>query len=135
MNAHLDALLKHVVELRETRLKVCHCIEEFHLQRIHPLGRRDKCAYECPWMADPNREPTDGKFSILSLKYWGYNYPDMTFLLSCIVLSQEEVDWLVGRLFDKDPPIARPAGSSRWRLVDTVPHLLGDTFWTCVPWA
>jgi hypothetical protein len=58
-------------------------------------------------MVDPNREPADGKLSILSLKRWGYL--DLTFLLSCIALSQEEVDRFVGRLIDKDPPTAWPA--------------------------
>jgi hypothetical protein len=96
MNARLATLVKHIVELHEAGLKVCHCIEEFHLRQIHPLDRQDKYAYECLRMADPNREPADGKLSILSLKYWGYNYPDLTFLPSCIALSQEEVDWFVG---------------------------------------
>jgi hypothetical protein len=58
-------------------------------------------------MVDPNREPADGMLSILSLKRWGY--PDLTFLPSCIVLSQEEVDEFVGQLFDKDPPTTWPA--------------------------
>jgi hypothetical protein len=30
MNAHLAALVKRVSELHEARLKVCHCIKEFH---------------------------------------------------------------------------------------------------------
>jgi hypothetical protein len=29
--------------------------------------------------------------------------------MSCTTLSEEEVDWLVGQLFDKDPPTAWPA--------------------------
>jgi hypothetical protein len=104
MNSRLAALVKHVAELHEAKHKACHCIEEFHLQRIRPLSR------ECLQKANPNCEPTDGKLSILSLKYWGYYYPDLTLLLSCVVLSQEEIDWLVGQLFDKDPPTTRPAG-------------------------
>jgi hypothetical protein len=28
--------------------------------------------------------------------------------MSCTTLSEEEVDWIVGRLFDKDPPTAWP---------------------------
>jgi hypothetical protein len=46
-------------------------------------------------------------FSILSLKHWGY--PDLTSLSSCTVLSQEEIDGFVGRLFDKDSPTVRLA--------------------------
>jgi hypothetical protein len=86
MNSRLAALVKHVAELHEAKHKACHCIEEFHLRRIRPLG------HECLQKADPNCEPTDGKLSILSLKYWGYYYPDLTLLLSCVVLSQEEID-------------------------------------------
>jgi hypothetical protein len=37
---------------------VCHCIEEFYLRRILPLGCRDKYAYECPRMANPSYEPS-----------------------------------------------------------------------------
>jgi hypothetical protein len=96
MNVRLSALVKRVAELPEARLKACHCIEEFHLQRIRPLGRQDKCTYECPWMVDPNRKPAKGKLSILYFKYWCYNYSTLTFLPSCIALSQEEVDWLMG---------------------------------------
>jgi hypothetical protein len=80
MNTRLAALVKRVSELRAAGLKVRHCIEEFHHRQIRPLGHQDKCAYECPRMADPNREPADGKLSILSLKHWGY--PDLTFLPS-----------------------------------------------------
>jgi hypothetical protein len=32
MNDYLTALVKHVAKLREARLKVCHCVEEFHLR-------------------------------------------------------------------------------------------------------
>jgi hypothetical protein len=96
MNAHLATLVKCLAELCEAGLKACYCIEEFHLWQIRPLGRRDKCAYECPWMVDPNCEPADGKVPILFFKYWCHNYPNLTFHLSYIVLSQEEVDWLVG---------------------------------------
>jgi hypothetical protein len=61
-------------------------------------------------MTDPNREPADGKLSILSLKCWGY--PDLTFLLSCTALSQEETDVFVGRLLNKDPPTTQLANLS-----------------------
>jgi hypothetical protein len=51
MNAHLAALVKRVAELHRVRLKACHCVEEFHLQQIRPLGHQDKCAYEWPgWL-------------------------------------------------------------------------------------
>jgi hypothetical protein len=48
MDARLTALVMRVAELREAGLKACHCIEEFHLRRIHPFGHWEKCAYECP---------------------------------------------------------------------------------------
>jgi hypothetical protein len=70
MNTRLAALVKSVAELREAGLKACQCIKEFHLWQIPPpLGRWDKYAYECPRMVDPNHEPADNKFSILSLKH------------------------------------------------------------------
>jgi hypothetical protein len=34
----LIVLIKRVVELRHFRLEACHCIEEFFVQRIRPLG-------------------------------------------------------------------------------------------------
>jgi hypothetical protein len=71
MNVQLAALVKRVSELRASRLKACHCIEELHHQRIRPLGRRKRRVYECLWMADPNHEPADGKLPTLSLDYWG----------------------------------------------------------------
>jgi hypothetical protein len=49
----LAALVKHIVELRRARLKVCHCVKEFHLRWIHPLDRRKTLSFECPRMADP----------------------------------------------------------------------------------
>jgi hypothetical protein len=63
MNDRQTALVKRVVELREAELRACHCIEEFHLQKICPLGRREKLAFECPRQSDPSREPTEGKFT------------------------------------------------------------------------
>jgi hypothetical protein len=68
MNAWLAALVKRVAELRMAGLKACHCIEEFHLRRIRLLDRRDKCAYDCPRMADSSREPADGGLPTLSFK-------------------------------------------------------------------
>jgi hypothetical protein len=65
MNSHLSALVKRVAELREARLKVCHHIEEFHLQQIRPLGHREKLAFECPQLSDPSREPVEGKTRFL----------------------------------------------------------------------
>jgi hypothetical protein len=38
MNDRLTALVKRVTKHREARLKVCHCIKEFHLQQICPLA-------------------------------------------------------------------------------------------------
>jgi hypothetical protein len=61
----LAALVKRVAELREARHKACHYAEEFTLQRIHPLGHREKLAFECPRLADQSREPSDGKIFTL----------------------------------------------------------------------
>jgi hypothetical protein len=58
-------------------------------------------------MADPNREPADGKLPTSSLKCWGY--PGLTFLPFCAALSQEEINGFVGRLFYKDPQTTWPA--------------------------
>jgi hypothetical protein len=62
----LAALIKHIVELRQAGLEVCHYVEEFYLQRIHPLGHRKILAFECPRMADPYRDPSEGYLFILS---------------------------------------------------------------------
>jgi hypothetical protein len=50
-----------VTELYEADIKAFHCIKEFTHQLIHPLGRREKLAYECPWLADPSHELAGGK--------------------------------------------------------------------------
>jgi hypothetical protein len=44
----LKALIKWVTELRWAGLEACHYDEEFILQWIHPLGRRERLAFECP---------------------------------------------------------------------------------------
>jgi hypothetical protein len=48
MTDRLAALAKRVAELRQAVLEACHCVEEFYLQWICPLGRRKKLAFECP---------------------------------------------------------------------------------------
>jgi hypothetical protein len=65
MSPRLAALVNRVAELCEAGLKACHCAEEFTLWRIRPLGGREKLAFECPRLADPNREAADGKIFIL----------------------------------------------------------------------
>jgi hypothetical protein len=62
----LVALTKLIAELHQAGLKVCHCIEEFYLRRICPLGCQKILAFECPRMADPNREHLDGCHFVLS---------------------------------------------------------------------
>jgi hypothetical protein len=57
----LVALVKQVIELCQASLRACHCTEEFTLRWIHPLGHREKLAYECSWLADLIHEPTEGK--------------------------------------------------------------------------
>jgi hypothetical protein len=67
MNSHLFALVKHVAELHEVRLRVCHYVEEFHLRQIRPVGCREKLAFECPRLSDPCCEPTEGKVAFFSI--------------------------------------------------------------------
>jgi hypothetical protein len=61
MTLRLAPLVNWVTELYKADLRACHCVEEFTLQRIHPLGRREKLAYECSWLIDPSRDHVDGK--------------------------------------------------------------------------
>jgi hypothetical protein len=61
MTPRVKALIKWVDELRQVRLEVCHCVEDFTLWRICPLGRREKLTFECPRLADPNHDPPTGK--------------------------------------------------------------------------
>jgi hypothetical protein len=61
MTNSLSTLVNCVVELYKVGLKACHCVEEFHIRRIHPLGRQETLAYECPWMVNPNRNLAGGK--------------------------------------------------------------------------
>jgi hypothetical protein len=65
MNERLFALVKRVAKLCEAGLKACHCVEEFHLQRIRPLGHRERLAFECSRMVDPSCEPADGRIRLL----------------------------------------------------------------------
>jgi hypothetical protein len=60
MTDRLAALTKRVGELRQAGLKACHCIKEFYLRWIRPLGHRMKLAPKCPRMADLYREPSKG---------------------------------------------------------------------------
>jgi hypothetical protein len=46
MTDRLAALVKRIAELCQAGLEACHCIEEFHLQRIRPLGRLKTLAFE-----------------------------------------------------------------------------------------
>jgi hypothetical protein len=39
MTDRLAALIKRITELRQAGLEECHCVKEFHLRRIYPLGR------------------------------------------------------------------------------------------------
>jgi hypothetical protein len=66
MADRLAALTRRVAELRQADLEACHCVEEFYFWWIHPLGRRKKLAFECPRMADPYREPSEGSPFVFS---------------------------------------------------------------------
>jgi hypothetical protein len=67
MNDHLTALVKRVAELREAGLKACHCVEEFHLRQIRPLGRQEKLAFECSRLSDPSHKPAKDKSAFFSI--------------------------------------------------------------------
>jgi hypothetical protein len=62
MTPRLAALVKWVAKFRDFGLQACHFAEEFTLWWNHPLGHREKLAYEWPRLADLSREPTAGKF-------------------------------------------------------------------------
>jgi hypothetical protein len=108
MTPRLAALVKRVAELREVGLKACHCIEEFTLQRIRPLDRREKLAFEYPRLADPNGDPTDGKIFILHVLLVTICYSDLIHSFVCSALTQTKIDQLVGHLFNKNPLVPRP---------------------------
>jgi hypothetical protein len=57
MTPRLAALVKRVAELHDTGLRTCHCVKEFTLWWIHPLGHRDMMAYECLWLNDLSCDP------------------------------------------------------------------------------
>jgi hypothetical protein len=61
MTLRLVALIKWVVELRDSGLRVRHYTDEFTLPWIHPLSHREKLAYECPRLADPSHDPATGR--------------------------------------------------------------------------
>jgi hypothetical protein len=69
MTPHMATLVKRVAEHCAVDLQVCHCAEEFTLQQIHPLGRRERLAYDCPGLADLSHEPTAGKMFNLHFCY------------------------------------------------------------------
>jgi hypothetical protein len=108
MTPCLATLVKWVAKLHEDGLKACHCAEEFTLQGIRPLDRREKLAFECPWLADPNREPVDSKIFILQVLLVMICYSDLIHSFFCSTLTKAEIDRLVGHLFDKDPPVPQP---------------------------
>jgi hypothetical protein len=67
MTNRLATLTKRVAELRQAGLEACHCVEEFYLRWIRPLGRRKKLTFEYPRMVDPYREPSEGCLFVFSL--------------------------------------------------------------------
>jgi hypothetical protein len=56
MTPRLTALVKRVAKLHDVGFQACHYVEEFTLQQIRPLGRRNMMAYECPWLNDLSRD-------------------------------------------------------------------------------
>jgi hypothetical protein len=70
-----------------------------------PPGHREKLAFECPRIADLNREPADGKIFILQVLPVTICYSDLVHFFFCSALTKTEIDRLVGYPFDKDPPV------------------------------
>jgi hypothetical protein len=66
----LAALVKHIAKLHQARLEACHCVKEFHLQRIRPIDRRKTLAFECPRIADPSHDPLECNIFVLSLHHY-----------------------------------------------------------------
>jgi hypothetical protein len=66
MTDRLAVLTKRVAALRQAGLETCYNVKEFYLRWIHPLDRRKKLAFECPQMADPYCEPSEGCPFVLS---------------------------------------------------------------------
>jgi hypothetical protein len=62
----LVALTRHIAELCQAGLEACHYVEEFLVRRICPLGRRKTLSFECPRMADPYHEHSQGCLFVLS---------------------------------------------------------------------
>jgi hypothetical protein len=108
MIPRLATLVKQVAELCKVGLKACHCAEEFILRRNHPLCRREKLAFECPWLVDLNRKPADGKIFIIQVLLITMCYSDLIHSFFYSALTNTEIDRLVRYLFDKDLLIPRP---------------------------
>jgi hypothetical protein len=66
MTDRLVALTKHVAELHQAGLEACHCVKEFFVRWIRPLGRWKTLAFECPRMVDSYREPLEDCLFVLS---------------------------------------------------------------------
>jgi hypothetical protein len=47
MTDRLVVLTKRLAELHQVGLEACHCIEEFIVRRIRPLGHQKTLAFEC----------------------------------------------------------------------------------------
>jgi hypothetical protein len=47
MTDRLVALTKRLAELHQVSLEACHCVEEFFVRWIHPLGHQKTLASEC----------------------------------------------------------------------------------------
>jgi hypothetical protein len=68
-----------------------------------PLGRREKLAYECLWLADPSYKPTTGMIFTLTFCLLMVYFLDLICFVSYTALTQEEIGPLVTRLFNQDP--------------------------------
>jgi hypothetical protein len=111
MTPCLATLVKQETELCQAGLWSCHCIEEFTLRRILPLGCREKLAYECPWLTDPTPEPADGKI-LISYVADVEVISDLITSLSYAVLTADEVFHLMSYMFDKSPVTNRSSSVS-----------------------
>jgi hypothetical protein len=67
----LAALVKHVAELCQAGLEVCHYIEEFHFLTDSPPWSSKDPSIRMPVdrMADPSHDPLEGNIFVLYLRY------------------------------------------------------------------
>jgi hypothetical protein len=124
MTDRLAALIKRIVELRQAGLKAYHCVEEFYLRQIRPLGLRKTLAFECPWMADP--AATLQKVISSSFLHIVDNNLALIWhiFLYDATRSLKEIVWFISHLFDRGVLSARPGNVPLPYNIDNPPPLV-----------